>query len=236
MPGPDRLRLFSFPYAGASAALYQSWSRELPSWIAVSPVEFPGRGARIRETPVSRMSALVDECAAAVTASKETRFAFFGHSLGAIVAFETAVRLQESHETTPLRLFVSAHRAPHLPLNTGLSHQLSDDLFLERVTELGGLSEEVLAHPELMDIALPALRADFTLYETYERSRLSKLRCPISVFGGTADSDVPDTSLQPWKEHTTRECEIRTFPGGHFFVHSARSEVLAEITRSLRYS
>jgi medium-chain acyl-[acyl-carrier-protein] hydrolase len=236
MPKPDRIRLFGFPYAGASAAFYRSWSRELPSWIEVSPVELPGRGARVREKPVSRMSALVDECAAAITVGEEQRFAFFGHSLGAIIAFETAVRLQESHESTPVRLFVSAHRAPHLPLNTGLSHHLSDDLFLKRVHGLGGLSDEVLAHPELMHIVLPALRADFTLYETYERNRLSLLHVPISAFGGTADSNVPDTSLRPWKDHTAQECEIRTFPGGHFFLHSARSELLAEIARILRHS
>jgi len=234
--GHDRVRLFCFPYAGASAAFYRSWDAELPPWIQVSPVELPGRGARIKDALVTDIRTLADESAAAIAAHKKTHFALFGHSLGALIAFETALRLQQAHETELVRLFVSAHRAPHLPLNTGRYHHLPDGPFLEHVRELGGFSSDIIIHPELMRIILPALRADFTLYETYERNRPGMLHCPISVFGGLADRNVATAELPPWKEHTTRDCNVWTFPGEHFFIHSARSEVLAEITRSLRQS
>lgn len=188
----------------------------------------------MRETLVTDIRTLADESAAAIAAHQETPFALFGHSLGALIAFETVLRLQQAHETEPVRLFVSAHRAPHLPLSTGRYHHLPDDPFLERVRELGGLSDEIINHPELMPIILPVLRADFTLYETYERNRPGILRCPISVFGGLADRNVATAELPHWKECTTRDCDVLTFPGEHFFIHSARSEVLTEIARSLR--
>lgn len=224
--------LFCIPYAGGSVSAYRGWEQALPS-AAVRPLELPARGTRAGESPCDQLDPLVDELAdeIAKTASGSP-YALFGHSLGAILAFETA-RLMRDRQASPAHLFVSGHRAPHLPLREQAIHPLDDAAFSRRLRELGGTPEWVLNEPELMNYLMPALRADFTVSERYSYRAGRPLECPITVLGGAADPDVGVGDLHPWDKHTIARCRVRIFPGGHFFLHTADPAVLEQLEHEL---
>ncbi|HVE76616.1 MAG TPA: alpha/beta fold hydrolase, partial [Actinomycetota bacterium] len=162
-----RVRLFGIPYAGGGASIFRPWAELLPAPVQLCPVQLPGREWRIKETPATRMDDLVGALAEAVDPYTDLPFGLFGHSLGALVAFELARRL-ESEGKPPVHLFVSGHRAPQIPTSDRKLHQVPDSLFLMELRRLQGTPEEVLQNPELMRLIAPVLRADFEMAETYE--------------------------------------------------------------------
>ena len=218
-PGPKtRLRLFCFPYAGAGALIFRTWSDSLPADVEVCPVQLPGRGSRMTERPFTQLSPLVEALAQALAPLLDRPFAFFGHSLGALVSFELARRIRRQHGVHPARLFVSAARAPQIPHRGPSIHTLPDKEFLMELRRLSGTPSELLDHEELMEIMLPILRADFALYETYLYSIEPPLNCPISAFGGLQDSKVSDSDLEAWRAQTSVSFSLQMFPGDHFFL------------------
>ena len=218
-PGPKtRLRLFCFPYAGAGALIFRTWSDCLPADVEVCPVQLPGRGTRMVERPYTQLSPLVEALAQALAPLLDRPFAFFGHSLGALVSFELARRIRRQYGVHPVRLFVSAGRAPQI-LHRGLPiHTLPDKEFLMELRRLNGTPSELLDHAELMELMLPLLRADFAVYETYQYSSEAPLNCPISAFGGLQDNKVSDSDLDAWRVQTSVSFSLRMFPGDHFFL------------------
>src|ERR1700674_5350722 len=182
-PDPDaRLRLFCFPYAGAGALIFRSWSDALPSDVEVCPIQLPGRGTRLMERPFTQLTPLVEVLARALAPLLDMPFAFFGHSLGALVSFELALRIRREYGRHPVRLLVSAARAPQFPHRRSPIHALPEKEFLAELRRLNGTPGELLDHQELMEIMLPLLRADFAVYETYSYSNETPLNCPISAF------------------------------------------------------
>jgi surfactin synthase thioesterase subunit len=146
-------------------------------------------------------------------------YAFFGHSLGAIVAFETIRVLLQAGRPAPVRLFISGSAAPRAEAAREENfHCLPDDQFVEEVGRLGGLPPEAMADPELRQILLPGLRADYALAETYSYEPGPPLPCPISVFHGRSDPFVDPSQLPLWGGYTTGELTVRTVPGDHFFL------------------
>jgi medium-chain acyl-[acyl-carrier-protein] hydrolase len=219
-PGPEaRLRLFCFPYAGAGALIFRNWSDGLPADVEVCPVQLPGRGTRLMEHPFTQLSPLVETLAQALVPLLDRPFAFFGHSLGALVSFELARRVRRRYGVHPVRLFVSAGRAPQIPHRAPPIHTLPEKEFLAELRRLNGTPSEILNHEELMEIMLPLLRADFALYETYVYSTEPPLNCPISAFGGLQDRRVNDTDLEAWRAQTSVSFSLRMFPGDHFFLN-----------------
>lgn len=227
------LRLFCFPYAGGGASLFRSWSRDLPPEIDVRPVQLPGRERRLMEEPHSRLSPLVADVAHALLPYLQEPFALFGHCLGALVAFELSRRVHETHGLQPVALFVSAHRAPHLPDRFPPSYQLPDPEFAAELQRRNGTREEVLQNPGVMQLVLPLLRADFTICETYRYEPGEKLGCPITVFGGTEDTAAQPGELEGWAEQTSGPCAVQILPGDHFFIQTARSRLLQRISQDL---
>jgi medium-chain acyl-[acyl-carrier-protein] hydrolase len=227
-PGRLRLRLFVFPHAGAGTAGYRPWAGALPPDVQLALVQLPGREARLAEPPLTRMRALVDALVPALGPHLDVPFAFFGHSMGAHVAFETA-RALRAEGREPERLVASGNRAPHLPFPRPRIHHLPDDRILAEFQRLGGTPAEVLADRQLMALLLPVLRADLELCETYRFEPGPSLTCPLTVFGGTRDPDVPPAALDAWREHTTGPFARRLFDGGHFFLQEARQQVLAAL-------
>jgi medium-chain acyl-[acyl-carrier-protein] hydrolase len=224
-----RLRLFCFPYAGASAWIYRSWKTGLPADIEVCPVQLPGRGARSTELPFTRLSPLVEALAPALAPLLDKPFAFFGHSLGALVSFELARRIRRDYGVNPERLFVSASRAPQIPHRHSPIHTLPRDEFLAEVRRLNGTPAELLAHQEFMEIMLPLLRADFAIHETYEYSTEPPLDCPISAFGGLQDRRVSNNDLYEWHAQTKASFSLQMLPGDHFFLkHPLLLQTLAQ--------
>lgn len=163
-----RLHLFCFPYGGASAQAYYCWKDVLPTEVALSSIQLPGRGARLREPPMTRLVLLVQELARAIRPYLNKPFAFFGHSLGAVIAFELARELRKTSGHLPSGCFVSARRAPQIPASGPPIHQLPDEAFLKEIERYSGTPREILADTELMELLLPALRADFECLETYQ--------------------------------------------------------------------
>jgi surfactin synthase thioesterase subunit len=219
------VRLFCFPYAGSAAAVYMRWRRRLPSWLALHPIDLPGHGRRIDEPLETTVEGMVDACLSEVGAHRGRPFAFFGHSLGGVVAFETAMRCAELGWAAPLVLFASGTEAPSRRNNERYAKLADDAEIRAELVRLRGTPAEVLANEELMDLTLPMLRADFAACAAYRSSPSRQVECPLHVLGGTDDSTEAD-ALIAWRDHTTREFTLDMLPGGHFFLHEQEAILL----------
>lgn len=229
-----RVRLFCFPYAGGTAHVYRQWPRGLPESVEVWGVQPPGRGGRLREKPFTSLDELVAAATPALRPLTALPFAFFGHSMGAMIAFELARRLCEEGAATPERLFLSGCRAPQFAHTRAITYDLPEPEFVEELRRLRGTPAEVLDNQELLQLMLPLLRADFAITQTYRYREGPPLACPFTVFGGLEDEDVRPESLPPWREHTSGEFSLHMLPGGHFFLHTAQAALLETIAGQLR--
>ena len=233
-PNPQaRLRLFCFPYAGGAASLFRTWSEELPSEVEVCPVQLPGRESRFREACYTRLMPLVHALGEVIRPYLTLPFAFFGHSMGAIISFELARYLRRQNAPLPDHLFVSAHRAPHLPDPKAPIYALPDPQFVEGLRLLNGMPSKMLENAELMELVLPLLRADFAIAETYAYTDETPLPCPITAFGGLADGEVSHEEVAAWRTETLSNFTMRMLPGDHFFLLKQRSMLLQAISEDV---
>lgn len=228
------LRLLCFPYAGGAANIFHAWSQSLPSSVEVCPVQLPGRGNRLTEPPFTGLEPLVETAARELLPYFDKPFAFFGHSMGAIISFELAHRLRLEQRNEPVHLFVSGRHAPQIPETETPTYNLPDKDFLDELRRLKGTPAEVLEHEELMQLMLPLLRADFELIQTYKYAPRPPLDCPITAFGGMADTEVPRECLEAWSAMTTGAFKLRMLPGDHFFLNTARPLLLQTLARDLQ--
>ncbi len=234
-PNPQaHARLFCFPYAGGSASLFANWSSLLPAWIEICPIQLPGRENRINETPLQRLSVLVDNLVEALRPVIDLPFAFFGHSMGALISFELTRRLRQQTLPLPSQLFLSGCGAPQLPDPEPPIYSLPGEEFIAAVKRLNGTPEGVWQHEELVRILLPYLRADFEILETYTYQPDAPLPSPLTVYGGQQDRKIQPEQLAAWSEQTTKACVVRIFPGDHFFLHSSRTQLLATLSQELK--
>jgi medium-chain acyl-[acyl-carrier-protein] hydrolase len=227
------LRLFCFPYAGGSATIYRDWPSGLKAPVELYSAQLPGRGIRMGELMFTRLSPMVDAISQAILPYLSKPFGFFGHSMGALIGFELARRLRKKYGIRPEFLLVSGRRAPQIPLTTPPTYNLPEAELIEELRRLSGTPKEVLDHPELLEIALPILRADFETVETYTYIPQPPLNCPIAVFGGLQDSGVAREALEPWREQTSSTFTLNMLPGDHFFLHSSLPLFLQMISEYL---
>lgn len=233
-PNPKALlQLFCFPYAGGNPSIFRIWPGGLPADIEVCAVQLPGHGGRLREPPFTNLEALVGILSQGLTSQFDRPFAFFGHSMGAIIAFELARALEKEVQSRLLHLFVSGRQAPQFPDVELPSYNLPEPQFIEKLRLLNGTPREVFDQPELMQIMIPVLRADFELVQTYRFSPSLPLGCPITAFGGLEDTDVTEESLRGWREHTTASFRSRMFEGDHFFLQTAQPALLRALSIEL---
>lgn len=218
------LRLFCFPYAGGSADIYRHWQRQFPAEIDICLVHLPGRGKRMAEPSFTRVSALVNAIADRMGPEIKVPYVLYGHSMGALISFELSWELIRRYSAAPQHLFVSGRSAPQWPKTQPATFRLPHDEFLGELKRLNGTPREVLENSELMELFLGILRADFEMVETYEYQRRGPLECPITVYSGLHDEDVPSESCHAWREQTTSRCKIRMLNGDHFFIRDPRSE------------
>jgi medium-chain acyl-[acyl-carrier-protein] hydrolase len=215
-----------FSHAGGSAAQYRDWQHCVPSEIEVQAVQLPGRANRFNELPLTSIRSIAAEVASALRASIRRPVAFFGHSVGALIAFEVAVLLKGM----PILMLIAAGaRAPHLRATDRRVYDLSDIEFREELRRLNGTPKELLEDEEAMKVLGPALRGDFQAIETYIYQAVPPLQCPIAVFGGHDDSSVTRDDLKGWQRHTSSTFTLQMFPGDHFFVNSSQRAVIHEI-------
>lgn len=212
---------------------FSKWSLGLPNTVEVCPVELPGRGTRVRELPFTRLSPLVQAVASALLPFLDKPFAFFGHSMGGILSFELARLLHQEYDLCPVHLFVSGRRAPQVHDPEPPRHTLSESALIKELRRLNGTPNAVLENPELMQLLLPMLRADFAVVETYDYKPDVPLNCPLTVLGGLQDDQVKYQDLEAWREHTNGVFSLHLLPGDHFFLHSAQPQVLQTLYKAL---
>ena len=232
-----RLRLFCVPHAGSGASVHARWAHELPADVEVCAIQMPGREGRHREPPLTRWDDVRDALAEALRPWMDKPFALFGHSLGALVAFELAGRLSDDRSRPCAHLFVSGCRAPHLPLDEAPLHHLPAEELVRELRRSRGTPDQVFDAPELLAHFLPTLRADLYLYETYAaraHRQDDALPVPISAYGGLEDDRVAAPALQAWRHHTSAAFRHVMFSGGHFFLKEHRAAVLSQLSAELR--
>lgn len=231
-PRPDAAaRLFCLPYAGAGASAFHRWPAELGPEVEVRAVQLPGRENRIAEDPRFDVAELAD----AVLACADRPYALYGHSLGGRHAFDLVRHLHRTGATLPVRLYVGGCRAPHI---TGSNHfdglsTVDDDELLRRVTAGGGLSQEVLAEPELMELLLPVLRADFTMLDEYVFADGEPLPVPVVAYAGRRDTAVSLADIHAWARHAGAGLTVHEVDGDHFFLHDEASRVTELVAKDL---
>jgi surfactin synthase thioesterase subunit len=227
------VRLLCFPPAGGGASTFRQWADLLPGDIDVCSIQLPGRESRFAEAPFSRLGPAVEALLEALEPLTQSPFALFGHSMGALVAFELARALRAAGRPTPAHLFIAARRAPQLPDLDPPIHRLPDDALLAEIPRLNGTPPEVLAHVELMRLMLPVLRADFTVCETYDYVDQLPLTCPISAFAGSDDAMACREPVAAWRTQTTSRFRVHVVDGGHFFVRTSAAAVVNHVSADL---
>jgi medium-chain acyl-[acyl-carrier-protein] hydrolase len=228
-----RLRLFCFPYAGGVGSIFHHWPAALPADVEVWALTLPGRGFRLREAPVKRMQPLIQEITREIAPLLDRPVALFGHSLGAVVAWEMAHVLAKTETVTLLRLFVSGKGAPQLVPNSPPLHLLGEEELLARLRDYNGMPEVVIQNPEVRELVVPSLRADLELLETWEYSERPPLEIPIAAFGGVQDVLIPQAVLDAWGEQTRGAFESHMLPGGHLFIDTHSAPLLEQVARHL---
>ncbi len=227
-PRPDApQRLFCFHHAGGSAAAFRLWPARLPEFD-VCAVQLPARANRFVEPPLTDMAAVVDALVPVVRPLLDRPYALFGHSMGSAVAWALAQRLHALGDVLPERLFVSGRQPPHRPFDEWSMSALSDAAAIDAVQRsFGGLPAEVLATPELVEMMLPTLRADFAVLEGHRPGSVAPLPVTIVALGGADDPCAAPDHLRPWQDYTARPLRMRHFPGGHFYLDTRLDDVLA---------
>ncbi|MEU9609707.1 alpha/beta fold hydrolase [Streptomyces sp. NPDC048057] len=223
--------LICFPHAGGAAGYWYGLSAALAPDIAVSAVQYPGRQDRRHEAPVDDLHLLADRIAAVLGGGSHRPRAFFGHSMGASLAYEVAARLEQTSGGGPSALFVSGRRAPSR--RRPESRFLSDDrALIDNVRSLGGTESDFLEDPEIVDMILPALRGDYNALAEYQDTPGTPVTCPVVALVGDEDAEASIEDMRAWQHHTTGSFRLRVFSGGHFFVIDRLSGV-AELVAGL---
>lgn len=220
------MRLFCFPYAGGSGAIFRGWQSAFPASVDVCPIQLPGRGRRMHEPMMKRVDAVVKALKEELKPYMDRPFAFFGYSMGAVIAFELTRTLRNEFYPQPVQLFVAARRSPDWPATEERDYDLPDAELIARLRELNGTPKELLDNPEAMEVLLPLVRADFEIVQTYEYRPQPPLQVPIDAFVGSEDVDTPPEHMEGWGRHTKSEFSLTVIPGDHFFLHHAQTQLL----------
>jgi medium-chain acyl-[acyl-carrier-protein] hydrolase len=232
-PQPQaKVRLFCFPYAGGGSSMFRSWAKTLPNFIELCAAQLPGRESRISERPYEDLREMVDALSDKIAPHLTKPFAFFGHSMGAMISLDLARAVRRKLNAEPVHLFVSGRRAPQVQRDREITYKLPEPEFIEELRRLNGTPQEVLDNPELMQLMLPLLRADFSVCQTYQYVPEPPLSCPITVLGGLKDETTRE-ELDSWREQTSATCTVRMAPGNHFFIHTAQLQILRIVEQQL---
>ncbi|MDX6353293.1 MAG: hypothetical protein QOF98_196 [Streptomyces sp.] len=224
------IRLFCFHHAGGAASAYNSWQEQVDPRVQVIPVQLPGRERRAAEARFTGIDALVADLEHNLDPLLGAPYAFYGHSMGAIVAYNLTLLRAARGRSLPVRLMVGAYPPPHLlaPITDALN--LADDQLARWLVDTGGMSELVLGYPDWLRSALGLLRDDLRVCQSHRPPGDRPLPCPIDVFAGDKDPLLPLDRVAGWAEHTTAECRVHTIPGGHFFLHESSAVLLRTVS------
>lgn len=231
----EQVRLFCFPHAGGGVRMYREWSKLFPEQLRLYAILLPGRESRILEPPVADLDTLLAQLTSSIRPYLDVPFAFFGHSMGAMISWELARSLYHSDGISPAHMFVSGSRAlPYLNDDRVDARSMSDEELIEALRKMGGTEQGVLDDPDLMDMLLPCIRADYGLIDDYVYRPGVSLACPATALGGDGDPDVPADELGRWAELTSGDVDVHVYPGQHFFVRTHSLEIADLIKARLR--
>lgn len=229
-PAPGRPRLVAFPYAGGGAAAVHQWLSPLGDIAELCAVQLPGREGRREETPWRDMAHAVPALARALAPVMEgTPVVFFGHSMGALLAYEVARRFQETGVTLPRHLVLSGMAPPHVPHRVPPLHQMDREEAIRTLAAMGGTPRIILEEPDLMDMMLPVIQADIALVRSRPRDGGPPIARPILCLGGRDDPLAPPEDVSQWRRYGSSGVTERLFDGGHFFLTDAAGPVHAAI-------
>ncbi|WP_030293827.1 thioesterase II family protein [Streptomyces katrae] len=232
-PAPDsEVRLVCLPHAGGSASFYFPLSKALAPAVEVLAIQYPGRQDRRHEPNIPSIPDLADQIFAAVRHLDDLPLALFGHSMGAVLAYELALRMQDAGLPSPVRFFASGRRAPSR-YRDDVVHLGSDAQMVAELRKLSGTDAAMLADPELLEMIMPAIRSDYRAVETYRYEPGRKLDCPVTVLTGDSDHRVSIDEAASWEAHTTGPTELHVFPGGHFFLADQNEAVTGLVAERL---
>lgn len=213
-----RLRLFCFSFAGGGPAVFYPWAQRLPGDVELVAIQLPGRGSHFHRDPYRQLEALLQPLVAAMQPWLDVPFGLFGHSLGALVAFEAAYELQKRSLPEPRFVVVSGGRPPHIPYGGPAYHLMPDAQLISEMRRRGGMPESILATPDLLELLLPTLRADLEFGAGYLRPLGPPLRAPLLVLSGTEDDVVSRAELDGWRAQAQHYLGEHTLRGNHFFI------------------
>jgi len=235
-PNPKKnakLRLFCFPYAGSSSVVtYRHFVESLPAFVEVCPVELPGRGARMSENLINDLEHVVEQISNSMKEYLDIPFAFFGHSMGALISYELSHKVSNKYMKKPQKLYVSAHKAPFSEKNGPIMHKLNSNEFTAELRKMEGIPKEMMEHKELMELMLPIIRNDYAVCETYRFKEREVLDIPITIFGGSEDKDISEDDLLEWENLTNSNFRKVMIKGDHFFIIKEKkhfTKLLSEI-------
>ncbi len=221
-----RSRLYCFPYAGGSINTFLSWQQSLGESTEVCAAQLPGRGGRFLEPPCTSFDELVSTLGRLIAQDANLPFVLYGHSLGALVAFEVARYLRTHDLPMPESLIVSGCEAPHIRSAPKKYEEYSDNDLIQSLGELNGTPPEVLNNAELMQMLLPVIRADFALFSHYQFHRGAVLDIPITVLNGTEDDHIEKENVNDWVSLTRGLCNVQWLEGDHFFIDQSQPALL----------
>ncbi|AUX34635.1 thioesterase [Sorangium cellulosum] len=228
-----RLRMFCFPYAGGSPSVFRGWVHAIPADVDVMAVRLPGRDSRIKEPAYREWPALLAAIEDSLLELLTGRFVFFGHSMGAAVAYELARQLSAKGKPHPAHLLLAGCRAPHVPRYVPAIHHLPDEEFYEGLRDISGTPPEVLADKKFMALFAPTLRADIKLAETWSGTANEPLDVPITVFAGADDALAPPDRIPEWGRYTTGRFTAHVLPGEHFFLRTSEDALVGHVRATL---
>lgn len=226
--------LICFPYAGGGASVYSNWHTLKQTGISVWTLSLPGRGHRYHEKPVTSLVPLLEQLIPEVLKiSANKSVSFFGHSMGALIAYELACLLEQKNMLEISKLFLSGRSPVSQQDDEPAYHLLSDTVLMSKLIDMGGIPKEIQEHPEMLQLMLPTLRADFELIETWQSESSSTSKCPIIALAGSDDSRASVEKMEHWDSHTRSTFKLHEFDGGHFFLSDHQSDIIQLVRNSL---
>lgn len=215
----SKIKLFCIPHAGGSAAVYSKWKNYINPSIDICPIELAGRGKRFKEDFYNNINEAVEDVYNIIKNDLDDNYAFFGHSMGSLIAYELAHYIVKLKNNQPKHIFFSGRKAPNVIYENNSIHKLSEEDLKNKVFEFSGTPKEVLDNTHMSNAFLKILRADFKVCELYKYvKRDLKLDCNITILNGNKD-DIKINHIASWKQHTSKECSIYFFKGGHFYMN-----------------
>ena len=236
IPKQASIRLFCFHHAGGGASFFRSWIKLFEDNIAICPVQLPGREDRFRESRIICFNDLIEELFVQLKPYLQEPYAFFGHSLGGLIAYALTQKAYTSKLPLPLTLFVSAHRAPHISHSYPCFSTMSFNELKTFIRYYEGMPESILQNEEWMKFLIPIIRDDFLLCQSYEYCLQDPVPCSIYTFGGNLDRMVSKFEILAWRQHTMKQFQSYFYPDGHFFLKTQQTQLINIVKTAIETS